>query len=221
MRRSRASSKACAKTATVVPFVSFGIMDVNLMNADKSAPVRLRSGVTAELTMDIPTALKAAAPETIPMWYYDPATGRWIEDGEANLEGNTYVADVDHFTTWNWDVPLEDICLIQGTVVDINDNPVADARVISQGMQSGLMDQAYTNASGQYSVRGIENETFRVQAIKGSYASEMIQIVLTACPYVVEAPLELLEPAFSITLTWGEAPGDLDSHLWIPQTGAG
>ena len=25
--------------------------------------------------------------------------------------------------------------------------------------------------------------------------------------------LELLEPAFSITLTWGAAPSDLDSHL--------
>ncbi len=201
----------------VVPFVSFGIMDVNLMNADKSAPVHLAAGITAELTMDIPTALKASAPETMPMWYYDPATGRWIEDGEATLEGNTYVADVDHFTTWNWDVPLESVCLIQGTVVDVNENPVADARVISQGVQSGLMDQAYTDASGNYSVRGIADETFVVRAIKGSYASEAIEVVLNDCPFTVSTALELLEPAFSITLTWGEAPGDLDSHLWVPQ----
>lgn len=201
----------------VVPFVSFGIMDVNLMNADKSAPVRLAPGVTAELTMSIPTSLKADPPTTMPMWYYDPATGRWIEDGEATLDGNNYVADVDHFTTWNWDVPLEDICLIQGTVLDANDNPVVDARVISQGVQSGLMDQGYTDASGHYSVRGIADETFRIRAIKGSYASPATAVVLSECPFTVDTALELLEPAFSITLTWGEAPGDLDSHLWVPQ----
>ncbi len=202
----------------VVPFVSFGIMDVNLMNADKSAPVRLAPGVTAGLTMDVAPTQKASAPATIPMWYYDPDTGTWIEDGEATLEGNTYVTEVDHFTTWNWDMPLEDICQIQGTVEDLDGNPVADARVFSRGLQSGIMDEAYTNAAGAFSVRGIVDEGFQIWAMKGSYASAPVQVTLTECPFVVTAALELLEPAFSITLRWGVAPSDLDSHLLIPAT---
>jgi hypothetical protein len=201
---------------TTVPFVSFGIIDVNLMNADKSAPVRLAPGITAELRMDIVVSQKAFAPATIPMWYYDPGTGRWIEEGSATLEGNAYVTDVNHFTTWNWDVPLEDICQIQGLVQDLDGNPVADARVISRGMQSGIMDEAYTSADGAFSVRGIEGELFQVSAIKGSYASTAVQVTLSECPYIIAVALELLEPAFSITLRWGENPSDLDSHLLIP-----
>jgi hypothetical protein len=203
---------------TTVPFVSFGIIDVNLMNADKSAPVRLAPGVTAELRMDIVVSQKASAPATIPMWYYDPDTGRWIEDGSATLEGNTYVTDVDHFTTWNWDVPLEDVCQIEGVVQDLDGNPVADARVFSRGMQSGIMDEAYTTAAGAFNVRGIADEAFQLWAMKGSYASAVTQVTLTECPYTLTAVLELLEPAFSITLRWGAAPSDLDSHLLIPAT---
>jgi hypothetical protein len=204
---------------TTVPFVSFGIADVNLLNADKSAPVRLADGVTAELTMDVAPTQKASAPATIPMWYFDPATGRWIEDGTATLDGNLYVADVEHFTTWNWDMPVESICQIQGVVEDAEGNPVLDARVFSQGVQSGIMDEAYTSATGAFSVRGLAGEGFQVWAMKGSYVSNVAAVTLTDCPYAMTTVLELLEPAFSITLTWGQAPSDLDSHLWIPQPG--
>lgn len=201
---------------TTVPFVSFGFMDVNLMNADKSAPVRLAPGVTAELRMEIYNTAKATPPATIPMWYYDPATGRWIEDGSATRDGSVYVTDVDHFTTWNWDMPVETICNIQGSVVDLDGDPVADARVFSRGAQSGIMDEVYTNAAGVFSVRGLVNEEFHVWAMKGSYASPTSTVTLNDCPYALTTALELLEPAFSITLRWGQNPNDLDSHLIIP-----
>jgi hypothetical protein len=38
------------------------------------------------------------------------------------------------------------------------------------------------------------------------------------CPYVLETPLVLTVPAYSIALTWDELPDDLDSHLLIPMT---
>ena len=42
--------------------------------------------------------------------------------------------------------------------------------------------------------------------------------VLASCPFVLAQPLVLTVPAYTISLTWGEAPEDLDSHLLIPMT---
>jgi len=203
---------------STVPFVSYGFMDVNLTNADKSAPLQLADGVDAELTMMVDAAKLASAPATIPMWYFDPATGTWIEEGEATLEGSTYVASVEHFTTWNWDLPLEDVCQITGLVRDLEGNPVDQARVLSQGLDTAIMDEVYTDAAGRFSVRGIVDENFQVTAIKGSYASAPVSAFLDACPFALTDTLELLEPAFSVKLEWGELPSDLDSHLLIPAT---
>ncbi|MFO7655075.1 MAG: carboxypeptidase regulatory-like domain-containing protein [Candidatus Krumholzibacteriia bacterium] len=205
---------------TVVPFVSFGFMDVELMDNSKAVPVRLADGVTAELQLRAPATefTTKQLPSTMPMWYYDPAAGMWIEDGEATLVGDRYVADVSHFTTWNWDLPLEDVCMIEGTVRDLAGLPVENARVIAEGLNTAILDDDYTDAEGHFSVRGIVSATFRVRAIKGSYSSDPVDVTLTQCPYTLTEDLELLEPAFSIALTWGEAPSDLDSHLFIPAT---
>ncbi len=205
---------------TEVPFISYGFMTVNLYDVNKT-PLRLADGVTAALSLTIDPTKAATAPPTIPMWWFNEDDGRWYEEGEATLAGNVYTADVAHFTTWNWDLPVEDICSITGTVVDDNGLPVAGARVISRGVDNAIMDEVFTNSSGVYNVRALRNALTDVWAMAGSRASEPLRVAVgDVCPHVLPAGQELVlvVPAYSISLTWGESPSDLDSHLLVPMT---
>ena len=201
-----------------VPFVSYGFMTVELTGVDKS-PVQLADGVTAELNLTISADKAATAPATIPMWWFDEAAGVWREEGAAILEGNTYSADVAHFTTWNWDLPIEDICSITGTIEDEAGQPVANARVVSRGVDQAIMDEVRSDATGNFTVRAVRNSITDVWAISGSLSSEPQRVTVAEdCPVTLPDPLVLTVPAYSISLTWGESPSDLDSHLLIPMT---
>lgn len=81
---------------------SMGMVAVEIRSAS-GAVLNVRDGATVEMRMDVPASLLSNAPATIPMWYFDEAKGIWIEDGQASLQGNAYVAQVEHFTYWNYD----------------------------------------------------------------------------------------------------------------------
>jgi len=89
---------------------SFGMMAVELVG-DGGEKLQLAGagsgqvGGKATLTMQIPAALQATAPSTIPLWYFNDSTGKWIEEGTATRQGNSYVGQVSHFSFWNCDAP--------------------------------------------------------------------------------------------------------------------
>lgn len=87
---------------------TFGMMVVEL-EGDGGEKLQIASGKTASITMTIPDTLLKAAPATIPLWYFNDTTGKWIEQGTATRKGNTYRGTTSHFTWWNCDAP-------QGTV---------------------------------------------------------------------------------------------------------
>lgn len=203
---------------SVVALVSYGFMAVELTAPDKT-PLLLADGVTAELSMNISSEKAATAPATIPMWYFDETDGQWHEEGEAVLAGNTYTANVEHFTTWNWDVPVTDICSITGVVVDDGGRPVGNARVVSQGVDAAIMADAFTAADGTFTVNALKNSLTDVWAVSGSRASDGQRVtVLEECPVALADDLVLMVPAYTISLTWGAEPSDLDTHWYIPAT---
>jgi hypothetical protein len=203
---------------SVVPFESYGFMGVDLYSASRT-PLKLAEGVSAELTIRISDSLARVAPDTMPMWYFDGDNGVWREEGYAVKDGSEYHAEVTHLSIWNWDFPLTDTCTITGRVVSNFDNPVANALVVSEGVNTAYRDGDYTDSNGEFSVKALKNSTAAVWAFKGTYASQAVQVAVgTDCPIELEEDLVLLEPAFSIALTWGANPHDLDSHLFIPMT---
>ncbi len=201
-----------------VTLVSYGFMAIELTAADKT-PLLLADGMTAELNLTISPDKVADAPATMPMWYFDESDGQWHEDGVATLNGNTYTADVEHFTTWNWDVPITDICSITGIVVDESGRPVPDARVLSQGIDAAIMAEAFTGTDGSFTINALKNSLTDVWATSGSRASVAARVtVLEECPVALADPLVLEVPAYTISLTWGAEPSDLDTHWYIPAT---
>lgn len=199
---------------TVVPFESFGFASVVLTDTATGQPLRLADGETAGVRL---TVGDPSPPASTPLWSFDESTGVWVEEGSASLAGGVFEGEVSHFTFWNWDLPVEEICSVVGTVVTNSGAAIKDARVFVQGLDVAFLDEALTGTSGQFSVRALRSSSASVWAMKGTDVSGVVMVNIgEACPFTLEQPLTLTQAPFSITTSWGLVPDDLDSHLFIP-----
>ena len=124
---------------------SFGMVLVELQG-DAGERLQMMNAQTATLTWAIPSGLQSVAPATIPLWYFNDTTGRWIQQGSAVRNGNSFVGKVSHFTFWNCDAPV-------GTVnfkvrfKDQHGNPLAYTFIYFQSQTMGTRG-GYTDSSG-------------------------------------------------------------------------
>lgn len=102
---------------------TYGMAAVEL-TGDAGEKLQIATGKKATLTFPIPTTFQGPAPATIPMWSFDEAKGLWKEEGIGTKTGNTYVAEVSHFSFWNCDVPANYVDL-SVTLVNQNGSPLA------------------------------------------------------------------------------------------------
>lgn len=116
---------------------SHGINRVEMFST-KGEKLNLITGATARLTYPIPQALAGQPPSSIPIWHFDETTGLWKETGVAQLQGNSYIVDVSHFSTVNLDYKGKS-CTVIVTVVDCQGKPIAGATV-SIGFGQGTTD---------------------------------------------------------------------------------
>lgn len=123
---------------------SFGMLLVELQG-DAGEKLQLAAGHTAALTWAIPASLQTIAPATIPLWYFNDSSGRWIEQGSATRQGNSYVGSVSHFSYWNCDASSYTVNF-KLHVKDQFGNPVAFAYVTftspTWGTRGGYTDTA-------------------------------------------------------------------------------
>lgn len=124
---------------------SFGMLAVE-MEGDAGEKLQLAAGKKATLTWAIPTSLQATAPSTIPLWYFNDSTGRWIEEGTALRVGNSYVGQVGHFSFWNCDAPSGTVNF-KVHVKDQHGNPLAYSYIQFQSQGWGTRG-GYTDIDG-------------------------------------------------------------------------
>lgn len=101
---------------------TYGMLVTELYD-DQGNALQLVSGKPAEMHMQVPANVVSQAPVTIPLWHFDEATGLWVEEGQATLQGQEYVGNLAHFSYWNCDFP-NDILTVTFTLVDGNGNPL-------------------------------------------------------------------------------------------------
>jgi len=135
---------------------SYGVMRVKL-TGNSGENLQLASGKTSEITMDIPASMRADAPATIPLWYFDEVKGMWKEEGTATKQGDKYVGTVKHFTDWNCDVP-GNTATVKGRVVDCKGKPFPGV-VVRTGQSSTTSD-----ANGYFERRVPTGVSFSVKA---------------------------------------------------------
>jgi hypothetical protein len=62
--------------------------------------LNLKDGETAEVSVPV---VEERPDEVLTVWSYDEETGLWIEESVATMEDGRYVAEVSHFSYWNFD----------------------------------------------------------------------------------------------------------------------
>lgn len=90
------------EAGTIGALASLGMIAVELFS-DTGERLQVGNEKTVEMRMQIPASQLTSAPSVIPMWYFDESAGVWKQEGEATKEGNTYVAQLPHFSYWNCD----------------------------------------------------------------------------------------------------------------------
>lgn len=178
-------------------------------------------------TIRIPVAAdRANPPATIPLFFFDPTTGIWQE-----AEGNTaqlvtiggeqiYEATVQHFSSWNADYLYESV-YVNGCVVDQNGDPLANALIRSQGLSYIGASSVRTDAQGNFSIpvkpaSSSDDSRLLLASIAGGLSATQ-EVTLTQADgetgKTLTDCLRANPGAAKITLTWGQNPSDLDSHL--------
>jgi len=201
-----------------VSLISIGFMQVTALSEDRTE-LKIAGDKTVNLQLQSSTAV---AGDEIPMWYLNEDTGIWEEEGlaMANAEG-LFETEVAHFSSWNWDYPAEDMCYLTGRIFNPDGYPVNNAVVYGQGTDIGYYDVAYTDSYGSYTLRALKNTYINIAASTGTYSSDVISFYVDAdCNNNVIEDITVYSQSFSVTLTWGEVPSDLDSHLLVPATEA-
>ncbi len=169
---------------TEVMFESFGFISASFYDASyTTTELQLSSGKTAQITYQIPPSLLSNAPATIPMWYYNETTGKWMEEGSANLVGNHYVGSVSHFSYWNFDHPIQisDQSTLTGKVVmdDANNTPVPNAQVVANGLNYSGYTRAFSDASGIFELTVKASSQVQVQAFQGVNSCNPTGVIAT------------------------------------------
>ncbi len=104
---------ALTEESEVVQLLSLGMIDFEFTQNGEA--VQLAAEASAQIEMDLvaetgPDGRVYTIGEEIEMWWFDEATGLWVEEGVGEIvasasspTGMRLIATVKHFTTWNWD----------------------------------------------------------------------------------------------------------------------
>lgn len=204
------------------PIESFGAMLIDVRDSNN---IRYSLAPGSTSTIRIPVSTRSGnVPATIPLFYLDDSTGRWIQEGQATLVTNGsnpyYEGSVSRLTYWNADLVTETI-VVTGCVRSDVGQPVANAFVESDGIDYSGSSQALTAADGSFQIPIRKSGKATITAFVGSQLTNTV----TAGPSATDIALDpclvttTSTDGFNIKLTWGEIPNDLDSHLFTPNEG--
>lgn len=152
--------KAVRAGGEQVGLMTYGMVEVRLLRGAEE--LNLADGKPADVEMVIPDAMpevqKRRAGDTIPLWWLNPRTATWEEQGAGDVRASTlqpgrlaYFTRVPHFSWWNCDDAFSLTC-IEGYVEDCYGNPVANAQVTAKGLTYQGDTITQTDAQGFYRI---------------------------------------------------------------------
>ena len=202
---------------------SFGALTVNIRDS-AGAQVSLRNGSMA--TLRIPVSTRNESPmASIPLWFYDTTTGRWVEQGTATLvdspDGDYYEGAVPHFTTWNADSAYRSVKLT-GCVQD-GSQPVSGVAVTSTGANYTGTSSAISGGDGRFTIRVRPNSRVTLNGRLRGAVTSTAEVMSTSQDQDITSSgcltFARTSSPLSIRLTWGNNPLDLDSRIFLPEGG--
>jgi hypothetical protein len=189
---------------------TLGMLAVELRGTS-GEDLNLAEDSTSEIKIPVDASLMNIAPATIPLWYFDEATGYWKEEGEASLQGNMYVGTVSHFSFWNVDIPAETIALCV-IVTDEDGNFLNNVNVAITSSTFGTIYD-YTNENGEVCGFVPRNETLELEifnndCISSPLVTEMIGPFSIDNEITITIPDTFYATPETITGTFNTCDGD-------------
>ncbi len=162
---------------------TLAMADYHFEDADGNR-LNVAEGASVTVEMAVPPELNASVGDQIPAWSFDVETGKWIEEGMGEVvedaDGNlVWRAEVEHFSWWNADVPIDERDCISGTVTDCNGDPVPGTSVKAQGVDYRGESVAYPSAAGTYCVdikRGASVDLVVMGSVNGQMVGRREQL---------------------------------------------
>lgn len=203
----------------IMRLVSSGAMGIAARDGN-NVQYDLAPGTT--MTIRIPVSTRSATvPTTIPLFYFDRVTGRWVQDGQATLAGTGadryYEGTVSRLSYWNADQVIETV-FVNGCVKTQDGQPAGNALVESDGIDYSGSSQVYTETDGSFRLPIQKNGRATVTALVGTQLTNTASAGPSASDFPLDPCLVTTVSAggFNIKLTWGASPSDIDSHLFTP-----
>lgn len=143
---------------------TYGMIKVE-MEGDAGEKLNINSENPADMTMPVPDALIANAPNVIPLWSFDETVGMWAEEGSAELVNGAYVGKLAHFSFWNCDAPF-DLIDLDFNLTDDNGNVMDNYHVqieFNTSNQWGGVGYGISDSNGDVSGKVPANEELTIR----------------------------------------------------------
>lgn len=198
---------------------TFGALIVRIVD-QAGAPLALQAGRTVGLRVPLATR-SGAAPATVPMFYFDEASARWVQRGTASLAGTGagryYQAHVDRLGTWTAGQSYSTVN-VSGCVANAAGARVAGASVVADGIDYSGSTVVTTDAGGNFVLPVRQGGRVAVTGLSVAGLTNTAPLGPYTADTSVADCLALGQAGAGVTmkLTWGAAPRDLDAHLYAP-----
>ena len=153
---------------------SFGMAEVRF----EQDGAELEFDGKARLTLPLSPTARFEHGESIPLWSFSEEEGVWLPEGEGIVLDGRFEAEVDHFTWWNPDVPIEITCL-DGRVIDPFGEPVPEVILYSEGIDYLGTTSATAGPTGAFSLLVRGDSTVRIRGA-ASVGFGAVSVDLTA-----------------------------------------
>jgi len=124
------------------------LQSLGMAQVELSDPSGNRLEVAPSKTVRLEMPATAAGPASVPLWRFNEKYGIWIQHGVATKQGNSYVAEANHFSVWNIDLEFNNFELnlkFQSTTAV----PVANLRVDVYRPNNIFVAGFYTDNNGE------------------------------------------------------------------------
>lgn len=170
-------------------------------------------GAPATIEMLIPPARQGdlAVGSSVPLWYYDEATGLWVQEGSAAVEMCSFDpaqkcvrGEVAHFTDWSAGYPEQSHACFKGSVTALDGATPVSAQIYAEGA-------SYTGTStGQRDYADPATWGLTVKRSDGVTEQVRLHLYQDGQQKYFENPLEVDTNTFEVALT----PDGAAAHLF-------
>ena len=149
--------------AVSIQFISTLVTE---LTGDAGQQLQLKTGKSATVRFPIPASRMMNVPAAVSLWYYDPTNSEWKEEGKAHRDGNFYIAQVPHFSTWAVGIALP-AAPLKATITDIAGEAFSFARIqlyTADGKQL-LGSPVHTNNKGDLLMNAPIDQAMEIRII--------------------------------------------------------